>query len=96
MVKSLEKIVSKVIIPKFPEIKTFWVEEVNRFTPLSTTNYRQPNAYNHYVVKYGLSRALTRKQESELESETETLFKMLGPNKSDVVSVVTYYDFSKP
>jgi hypothetical protein len=94
MKESLEKIIKTVLLPKYPLIKDF---------KTSVTKNGEHNLYNvrYYIDgviydslfkgdEYGLIKKLT-----DIESETKSLFNLLGPNKNDMFGVVRSYRYNK-
>jgi hypothetical protein len=94
MKESLEKIIKTVLLPKYPLIKDF---------KISVTKNGENNLYNvrYYIDgviydslfkgdEYGLIKKLT-----DIESETKSLFNVLGPNKNDMFGVVRSYRYNK-
>lgn len=89
MVKILEIVIDKIILPTFPEIKEYEVYEKNKFYIFN----KPEEKYNNYIVKYFLTTPISIKRELELKRETETIFKMLNPNETNQITPTIFYEF---
>lgn len=77
MVETLTHIITKLILPKYPEIKGF----------NAGNNFAFEGLYSYYYVTYEIPTSLSLLDRRKIRVETDMLFKMLGPKRLDEIDV---------
>lgn len=80
MVDMVEKVIEKLILPKYPEISSSYIERVE------TMDERIA-----YLVHYNIEGEMNKERKNELRDETNSLFNMLAPERNELIQV--YLDF---
>ena len=92
MKESLEKIINRLLLPKYPWIKDFEIK-VYTFSPVVSNSKKI--GFESYAVIYdvvpGEENIITRNEFMKVEELTETLFKMVGPEHYQNFKGVEFY-----
>ncbi len=81
--EKLESVIRKIILPQFPEVSLFEVQVVD-------AEMSPGNTLRQYNVVYVLKEQMSDSREEELETETKSMFNMLGRNPNEWIMVIPY------
>jgi hypothetical protein len=79
MEKALRRVIDKLILPKFPEVKTYVINASDVFTKKRGTPMESTTTYN---LCYGINADISIERARELYEDSYSLFNMLAFDNS--------------
>jgi hypothetical protein len=76
----IEKVISKIIIPQYPELSQFEVKDLFEDMYDSGTPLGKQMLGRQYVVEFITSECLDTKKQMEIDTEVKSLFVLLSPD----------------